>query len=127
MEFAIKVFSKKFTDANRKSAYLKLSKWLASNILYNKKDFENISYKVKDVSEEDYPAFELQIFAILEEKEVREKNCRICQESHSLFYLNAKADCNSCNAKAYVTRLDDLVKERKSLMITKIHKITKEE
>lgn len=123
MEFTKKIYSRVFIGKNRKDAYLKACKWYATNIIKNSNEFGELMHSIKEEKLEDgVPRYRLDVFVVLNEKDVRNVHCRICQESHSSFFLNKTVNCNSCSYKAYLNRLDNMIEEKRSNVNEKMKK-----
>lgn len=121
IEYSEKVLSKRFVGENFKQAYMKACKWLATNIIAHEDELGKMSYEIsKEVNESQLPTVVLIINAIMDESEARERNCIICREAHSAFFLNDACNCSSCNANAYTRRLDDMIKVKVSSIRSKL-------
>ena len=114
--FEERVFSKKFASKTKQSAYLSACKWLGENIVSKQDELCEVSYTIEDTSASESPSYTLHIFLKFSENELREKTCKACKEYSSLFYIRGYAEpCNSCKALAYINRMDDAMKKRKSI------------
>lgn len=110
-EYAKKIFSAR----THKDAYVKAMKWVASNIIADT-ELQNsvISYEKKFDKETQLPVIIVHLSVSLEEKEHRDRNCRVCKEVHSSFFMNEETNCSWCKAVAYQNRLDEFIKNKKS-------------
>lgn len=116
IEYAQRLFSKEFAHEDKKTAYLNACKWLASNIISNRKELCEMTFKVYPIEGRSVPTFLLEVFVTLPETEVRERNCAICREMSRLFYVNGSAfdaHCGNCKMNGYVQRLDDMIKRKR--------------
>lgn len=121
IEYSEKVLSKSFTGESSKKAYLKACKWLATNIVAHADELGKFSYEIEKTGDESQlPTVTLTINAVLDENHVRERNCIICREAHSAFFLNDACNCSSCNANAYTKRLDDIISQKVKMMKEKL-------
>lgn len=124
MKFTEQIFSKKFSDDNAKNAYLKACKWLAKNIISNEKELGDLSININRIDEE-RPTYKITLSVHLDEKEVRERHCRICKESHNAFFINQETNCAWCNSSAYQRRLSESIKSKKEYYKTKLREMLK--
>lgn len=100
-------FSREFVAETMKDAYLKACKWYATNVL-SKAELHEVQVEFeKGQNEQQFPTITIHLFTALNEETVHEKHCKICRESHTLFYVNQQLDCNRCNAMAYRSRMED--------------------
>lgn len=102
-------FKKKFTADTMKTAYMNACKWYATNVL-SKDELHNVQVEFEKRPDEQFPTVTIHLFAVLNEEELRERHCKICRESHSLFFMNNNIDCNKCEANAYQKRTDDMLR-----------------
>ena len=102
-----RIKQKNFQGKNYKDAYLKACKWVSTNILaaYNSED---ITYKIEKLDSKTFDRKEvrLTVYVTADEEEINQKNCEICRECSSLFYLDQrKHKCESCGIPPYRRRL----------------------
>ena len=108
-------FAKKsFTGDSMKDAYMKAAKWVASNIISNVelKDV-TVKYEKNEDDTNQLPTITVHFFVSLDEKELRERHCKICKEFHGLFFINENCNCSWCNTKAYQNRTDEMISTKK--------------
>jgi hypothetical protein len=121
MKYSEKLCEECFSDVVSKQAYLKCCRWLAENIISNTE--LDVTYQIQKLPNKNLPTFKLTVYATVNEEEVHNQHCTVCQEVHKLHYLNsAKRDCNSCNIDAYLRRLRDLMDKRKTYFKEKLDK-----
>lgn len=108
VRYSEKFYSKKFSDGESKKAYLKACKWLAKYVL-SKPEFKNVEFSIDKSEEDDAYVFELSLYAVLSEDELRERHCQICKETHSSFFISEETNCNWCRLGAYQRRMDKLI------------------
>lgn len=112
IRYSEKFYSKKFSDGDSKKAYLKACKWLAKYVL-SKQEFKQIEFGIEKVQagkdEEIINTFELSLYVVLSEEELRERHCTICKETHKSFFISEETNCNWCKLKAYQRRMDELI------------------
>ena len=106
--YSKKFYSKKFSDEVSKNAYLKACKWLAKYVL-SKEDLQGVEFGIEKISP---TTFELSLYAVLSESEIRDRHCKICKETHSSFYISEETNCNWCKLKAFHKREDEQLKEK---------------
>lgn len=106
MNISEKVKEIKFSAGTTKEAYLKCCKWISTNIVA-KNNSDYITYKVSKVGDVRYKQdVLLEIFVTVDEQEIQERNCSICQEmSDSFFMSKNKYLCETCKLKPYRKRL----------------------
>ena len=120
-------FKKKFTADTMKIAYMNAVKWYATNVL-SKDELHNVQIEFeKGYNEQRYPTITIHLFAVLNEEELRERHCKICKETHTLFYTNSNYNCNKCEVNAYQKRTDDMLRVKTEYYKELIFKRTKEE
>lgn len=66
-------------------------------------------FEVEKLENEEQPTFELSLFVTLDEKEVMDRHCKICKETHKLFYVNENYNCDACKIKVYRQRLEERI------------------
>lgn len=108
IRYSEKFYSKKFSEETSKKAYLKACKWLAKYVL-SKSEFANIDFGIKKIDES---TFQLNLYAVLSEEELRERHCNICKEIHSSFFYSEETNCEWCKLKAYHKRADEQLEEK---------------
>ena len=109
IKYSKEFFKKKFSAESMKAAYMNACKWYATNVL-SKDELHNVLVEFVKEKNEQFPTVTIHLSATLSEDELRERYCKICRESHSLFYMNQNYNCNRCEAKAYQTRTDDMLR-----------------
>ena len=114
-------FRKSFVGSSFKDAYLKACKWVSTNVISKDELARNTMVHYKKETESQLPTITVTLFAITNEAEIRQKQCEVCKETHSLFYLNKNYDCNKCNANAYQRREDDMIKRKKEFCIERLN------
>lgn len=118
-------FKKKFSAETMKAAYMNACKWYATNVL-SKDELHNVQIEFEKNAKGEFPTVVIHLFAILSEDELRERYCKLCRESHSLFYMNQNYNCNRCEAKAYQKRTDEMLKIKLEYYRQLISKVAKE-
>lgn len=118
-------FKKKFSADTMKAAYMKACKWYATNVL-SKDELHNVQIEFEKNAKGEFPTVVIHLFAVLSENELRERYCKLCRESHSLFYMNQNYNCNRCEAKAYQVRTDDMLRVKLEYYRQLISKVAKE-
>lgn len=110
IRYSEKFFTKKFSAEKSKEAYLKVCKWLAKYVLSQKEMQESVEFSIKKIDE---TTFQLELFVVLSEKELRERHCKICKETHSSFFISEDTNCNWCKLGAYHRRADEMLAVKK--------------
>lgn len=119
-------FKKKFVAETMKAAYMKACKWYATNVL-SKDELHNVQIEFEKDSKSEFPTIVIHLFAVLSEDQLRERYCKLCRESHSLFYMNSNYNCNRCEAKAYQQRTDEMLRVKLEYYRQLINKAVKED
>ena len=101
-------FTKKFCSDNMKSAFLKASKWVATNVI-SKAELHNVKVEYEK-KQEQYPTIVVRLFVTLESDMVKERHCEICKETHNKFFINENCNCAWCNSMAFVNRANQMIK-----------------
>lgn len=109
IKYSKEFFKKKFTAGTMKDAYMAAVKWYATNVI-SKDELHSVHVEFEKNDKEQLPTVTIHLHAVLSEDELRERYCKLCRESHSLFYMNSNYNCNRCEAKAYQTRTDDMIR-----------------
>ena len=96
----------KFSAGTTKEAYLKCCKWISTNVLA-KNNSDYITYKIYKIGDKNYKQdVKLEIFITVDEQEIHERNCAICQEMADSFFMSKnKYMCETCKLKPYRKRL----------------------
>ena len=109
IKYSKEFFSKKFTAETMKEAYMSAVKWYSTNVI-SKDELHNVQVEFIKEPNDEFPSITIHLYAVLNEDELRERYCKLCKESHSLFYMNSNYNCNRCEAKAYQARTDDMLR-----------------
>lgn len=109
IRYSKEFFNKTFSAKTMKEAYLTAVKWYSTNVI-SKDELHNVQVEFTKCVKDDLPSITIRLYAILSEDELRERYCKLCRESHSLFYMNSNYNCNRCEAKAYQARTDDMLR-----------------
>lgn len=109
IKYSKEFFKKKFTAETMKEAYMAAVKWYATNVI-SKDELHSVHVEFEKAKDEQFPTVTIHLHAILSENELRERHCKICKETHSLFYVNSNYNCNRCEANAYQRRTDDMLR-----------------
>ena len=110
-----KIMEETFVGRTTKDAYLNACKWISTNIIA-KNNSKNITYKIEKVKTEDLRTkVKVTVYVTIDEGEIQERHCNICEETNSLFYMSKqKHRCESCNMIPYRKRMIEklsLIKE----------------
>lgn len=103
MDWIKKVKSFTFSAENEKEAYLKgckrLAKYMASPI------YKYLVTKIERTAEPN--TFTFTIYTQININEEQKKFCKICKETHKLFYVNDSYNCNCCTFKTFLKRTEE--------------------
>lgn len=111
IKYSKEFFSKDFQAETMKDAYMAAVKWYATNVI-SKGELHNVHVEFEKNSKEQLPVVTIRLHAVLNEDELRDRYCKLCKESHSLFYMNNSYNCDRCEAKAYQRRADDMLRTK---------------
>lgn len=104
-------FQKKFIADTMKMAYMNACKWYATIVL-SKDELHNVQVEFEKNDKEQLPTVTIHLFATLDEETLRDRHCKICRETNSLFYMHTNNNCNKCEANAYQRRTDDMLRTK---------------
>ena len=116
-----KILEKDFIGKDKKEAYLKCCKWLSKNIIA-KDNSEHFVYKIQKVEKNGcVMAIRLLLYVSIEEEEARERNCNICREVSSSFFMKSnKYMCETCKLLPYIKRITEKLEGIEKAMKGKI-------
>lgn len=100
---------KRFSANEPKVAYIRLCSWLLRNVVLKRDKVGSVSFEIEMLKNEEQPTYELSLYVSLEEKEVNEQHCKVCRETHRLFYVNETYNCDSCREEAYRKRMRERI------------------
>lgn len=109
IRYSKEFFKKKFTAGTMKEAYMAAVKWYSTNVI-SKDELHSVQVEFVKEDKAQFPTITIHLYAVLSEDELRERYCKLCKESHSLFYMNSNYNCNRCEAKAYQVRTDEMLR-----------------
>ena len=90
-----------FSDPVSKKAYLKACKWLALHVYGNHELAQYVSVQVEKLGEAELPTFEVRLYIMLNENDLKLGYCGKCRSLSSMLYFAQAPDCNSCKMQAY--------------------------
>lgn len=108
-KYCEELFRKEFYGKNMKDAYLNACKWYATNVI-SKDEIKDV--QVQFEKQKDSPSIVLRLFVTADEKWLTEEHCKICRETHKLFYMN-DINCQNCNVAGYQRRSKSVLDVRK--------------
>lgn len=100
-----RVFQKTFTDETPKAAYLKACKWLAKNVYSKPSLSEHVAVNIVKLQEKE-PSFLITVYAVEDEKEIKDNFCNRCKVLQNTFYNNASPNCLECKMNAITKEFD---------------------
>lgn len=106
MLHSIKFYEQTFKAQERKNAYLKACKWLASNVL-SKAEIGDILFNIEEDKESSSPAFKLELYCSIDEKDSVNDFCNTCKKFHKSFFINESYNCDRCNMKTFEARMKE--------------------
>ena len=107
---------KQFTGKNMKEAYMNACKWYATNVI-SKDEIKDVQVQFEKQS--DSPSIVLRLFVTADEKWLAEEHCKICRETHRLFYMN-DINCQNCNVSGYQRRNESILDVKKDFYREKL-------
>lgn len=113
-----RILKKEFKNKNSKEAYLEACKWLANNVVSNDFVSSRTTYSIQKTRNEETGlyVYVLELFVKVDEKEIMNKHCAICKETHSSFFINEETNCNWCKIAAFDRRLESELSKFGSLV-----------
>ena len=102
-----KFYERDFKDEDSKKAYLKASKFVASNVISkgSKVEVSKVTWDIVRV-EGDLPTFRLTLYYKFDDTEFMKKSCDVCKEFHKSFFINENFNCSRCNKVGYEKQLE---------------------
>lgn len=103
MIYIQKFYERDFKDKDAKKAYLKASKFVATNIISkgSKVEVSRVTWDVVRVVEGDLPTFRLTLYYKFDDTDFMRQTCEACMEFHKSFFINENFNCNRCNKVGY--------------------------
>lgn len=122
VKYCQEFFSKNFTGATMKDAYLKACKWYATAVL-SKNELKDVLVEyVKNKDDiNQLPSVTVKLYVHHGPKEIQEMHCKACAEVHKLYYLN-DVHCSNCNIQAYQKRVIESVQIKSGYYSEKINR-----
>ena len=107
MEYIQKFYEREFRDEDPKKAYLKASKFVASNIISkgSKVEVSQVTWDVVRV-DGDLPTFRLTLYYKFDDTKFMEQTCEACKQFHKSFFINENFNCNRCNKVGYEKNIE---------------------
>ena len=107
MEYIKKFYEREFRDEDPKKAYLKASKFVASNIISkgSKVEVSKVTWDVVRV-DGDLPTFRLTLYYKFDDTKFMEQTCEACKQFHKSFFINENFNCNRCNKVGYEKNIE---------------------
>ena len=107
MIYIQKFYERDFKDEDPKKAYLKASKFVASNIISkgSKVEVSKVTWDVVRV-EGDLPTFRLTLYYKFDDTDFMKQTCDSCKQFHKSFFINENFNCNRCNKVGYEKNIE---------------------
>ena len=108
MEHIQQFYKRKFRANDSKEAYLRLCKFVATNIISkaSKVEASKVLWDVERLDEEDLPTFQLTLYYKFDDTEFMKQTCEACKHFHKSFFINENFNCNRCNKVGYEKNLN---------------------
>ena len=110
MLWTSKIKSFVVTGDDNKDAYLKGCKQYATYIASSK--YQHLSLDVKQTGEKGKLIF--TIYASVNVSEEQSAFCKVCKNTHKLFYVNDSYNCSCCTLKSFLSRVEQKTRTQKS-------------
>ena len=103
MIYIQKFYEREFKAEDAKRAYLKASKFVASNIISkgSKVEVSKVTWDIQRVDDGDLPTFRLTLYYKFDDTEFMKRTCDACKGFHKSFYINENFNCDRCNKVGY--------------------------
>ena len=125
IKYSTEFFKKSFSAETMKEAYLKATKWYATNII-SKDEFANVHVKFEKDDKGEFPTVTIHLLAYQDgEQDIMKEHCQRCREMHSSFFINEDTHCNRCSALGYQNRLEQKASIKKEFYKEKLRRIIK--
>lgn len=121
IKYSEPIMKKRFFGETLSEAKTKALKWVGKYVMC-KDEVHDLMYHF-EVDKDNQNCVIVMLLVSLDEKDIREKNCRICKEFHSSFFINENFNCNECKAMAYQKRMGEALKPKKSFYRESLKKI----
>ena len=107
MIYIRKFYERDFVSEDPKKAYLKASKFVASNIISkgSKVEVSKVTWDIVRI-EGDLPTFHLTLYYKFDDSEFMKQTCNACKEFHKSFFINENYDCNRCKKVGYEKQIE---------------------
>lgn len=107
MIYIQKFYERTFKDEDPKKAYLKASKFVASNIISkgSKVEVSKVTWDVVRV-EGDLPTFRLTLYYKFDDTDFMKQTCEACKQFHKSFFINENFNCSRCNKVGYEKNIE---------------------
>ncbi len=115
MKIVQKFHEELFWAKESKKAYLRACRWIAENVVGKLEEIGETTYKIiktkyKKDEETKYPAFVVELYCTINEKELRTDYCNLCKSFHRSVFISTNFDCSKCNLIGYMERVEGKVK-----------------
>lgn len=107
MIYIQKFYEREFKNTDPKKAYLKASKFVASNIISKASEVEvsKVTWNIDRV-EGDLPTFRLTLYYKFDDTEFMKQTCEACKQFHKSFFINENFNCSRCNKVGYEKNIE---------------------
>ena len=114
-----KIDERIFVGSTTKDAYLKACKYMSQHYV-GKERTEHIVHKIKKL---DVCKVELTIYAEVEEQEIMDNMCSVCQQANAATYLTEnKYKCEMCKIPPYKKRAKERLKRIGEYIVEEVRK-----
>lgn len=107
MIYIRKFYERDFVSKDPKQAYLKASKFVASNVISkgSKVEVSKVTWDIVRIKG-DLPTFHLTLYYKFDDSEFMKQTCNSCKEFHKSFFINENYDCNRCKKVGYEKQIE---------------------
>lgn len=111
VKFSVEIMSTSFSDDTMKGAYLIAVKWVSTYII-SREELKDVTFSFEKVNKAK-PTIIVRINTNLTEKDLMDRHCQICRETHKAFFINENCNCAWCNVSAYQRRMLDMLRVKR--------------
>lgn len=110
LKYGCEIYRKSFTADSMKKAYMMAAKWVATYIIANS-ELTGIAVEYEK-SLNEFPSIIVHINVLVNEKDLKNRHCKMCKEFHNSFFINKSVDCSRCEAASYQKWCEKMVKPK---------------
>lgn len=120
MLISISFYSKTFEDSDKQIAYNKATKWIQKNVI-TKDENKETTFKMEENPDTVLPSYKVTLFCSLPTAEEENRFCDACKVYHKSFFINQEYNCSACRHKAFLHRMDERLRVKRSFRKEKLN------